>query len=320
MKTGIIRGLSALLLACMAAASWAQAWPARPIRFVIGFGPGTSLDAVSRLVGNEMEKKLGQPIVLEFKPGANGIIGARSVMTASPDGHTFYYGNATSFHPLFNRDNPVYAATDFAPVSGVATAPYFLFVTAKRPFTTFREVAAFAKANPDTLTHGGTSQTTDLIMQMLRDRSGVASRGIPYKSTPNVVNALLVGEVDTAITNVQAFLPHIQSGRVKVLFIASARRSALLPAVPTAAEAGVINFEVTANYGLWAPLATPREIVNRMQQEVVAALRVPSVEERLRNAFGMEPVGSTPEEQLRAFEGETRFWTEAARMANFKPQ
>ena len=307
-------------MASIGSTSYSQTYPSKPIRFVIGFAPGTSLDAVSRLVGIEMEKKLGQPITLEFKPGANGIIGARSVMSAAPDGYTFYYGNATSFHPLFNRDNAVFAGTDFAAVGGVATAPYFFFITARRPMTTFQELAAFAKANPDVLMHGATSQTTDLIMQMLKDRTGFTSRSIPYKSTPQIVNALIVGEVDTAITNIQAFLPHIQTGRVRTLFVASPKRSPLLPNIPTSSEIGIANFEVTANYGLWAPLGTPKDVILKLNSEVAAALKNPTVVERLRSGFGMEPVGSTPEEQMRAFENETRFWSEAARMAKFTPQ
>ncbi len=297
----------------------AQSYPSKTIQFIHGFPPGTILDAVSRVVSVEMAKLLGQPIILDFKPGGNGIVGGKYVMNAKPDGYTLYYGNATSFHPLFIHENAIFAGTDFAPVSNVAAVPYFVFSSAKIPATNFQELVAYSKANVDNVKFGATSQTIDLIMQMLKDKNGLVSRGIPYKSTGQMVTALIINEVETTIGAVQPFLPHIKSGTIRALFVASPKRSPLLPNVPTSAEAGIPNFEVTFNYGLWAPVGTPKDIAQKVSTAVAATMKLPAVIEQIRG-IGAEPVGSTPEEQLRAFELDTRFWTEAARLSNFKPQ
>ena len=319
MKNGFWKSALTVAGFVLAGSVSAQPYPSKTVQFIHGFPPGTILDAVSRVVSVEMAKLLGQPIILDFKPGGNGIVGGKYVMSAKPDGYTLYYGNATSFHPLFVRENAIFAGTDFSPVSNVTAVPYFVFSSAKIPATTFQELVAYSKNNPDNFKFGATSQTIDLVMQILKDRNGLISRGIPYKSTGQMVTALIVDEVETTIGAVQPFLPHIKAGTIRALFVASPKRSPLLPNVPTAAEAGIPNFEVTVNYGLWSPPGTPRDIAQKISGAVAASLKLPAIIEQIRN-IGAEPVGSTPEEQLRAFELDTRFWTEAAKLSNFKPQ
>ena len=298
----------------------AQPYPFKPFRVVIGFPPGSIIDTVARLVGSEMEKKLGQPMVLEFKPGANGTIGAKSVVNASPDGYTFYYGNALLAHPLFNLNNAVDAAKEFTPISRFATLPYFLVSRASLPVKSYQELVAYSKANPDRLTHGAPTTTTDLLMQMLKSRTGIESRSIPYKGSPQMVIALLAGEIDLTITSVQAFLPHIQAGTVRALMLTSPRRSPVLPNVATTTELALTNFDMALNFGLWAPLGTPREIAQRLSAEAAVALRNPSIIEQIRKGSAADAVGSTPEEQMLAFESEVKSWSEAIRLANFRPQ
>ncbi len=311
--------LAGLAFACASWGQSAQSFPSRPITFIHGFPPGTILDAVSRIVSVEMAKSLGQPIVLDFKPGGNGIVGGRYVMNSRPDGYTLYYGNATSFHPLFIAENAIYAGKDFAPVSTVVSVPYFFFSTAKIQPKTFKELVAYSHNGPDAVKFGATSQTIYLIMQMLKDRNGLESRGIPYKSSGQMVTAVLVDEVETTIGAIQPFLAHVKSGAIRPLFVATAKRSPLMPDVPTAAEAGVPNFEVVYNYGLWAPSATPKDIVQKLATTTAVAVKAPVVVEQI-HSIGGDPVGSTPEEALHAFEADTKFWTEAARLSNFKPQ
>lgn len=310
---------TACLLMAGAAAAQAQAFPNKPVTFIHGFPPGTILDAVSRPVSVEMAKLLGQPVLLDFKPGGNGIVGGKYVTGSRPDGYTLYYGNATSFHPLFVVENAIFAGRDFAPVSTVVSVPYFFFGSAKIPARSFQELVAYSKSGPDRVKHGATSQTLDLIMKMLQDRNGLVSRGIPYKSTGQMVTALIVNKVETTIGAVQPFLAHIKAGTIRPLFIASGARSTILPDVPTSAEAGIRDFEVTYNYGLWAPPGTPRDIVQKLAGAAAAAVKVPSVVEQI-HAMGADPVGSTPQEALQAFERDTRFWAEAAKLSNFKPQ
>ena len=310
----------ALILAGVVNLAHGQAFPNKPVRFVIGFTPGTIVDIVARLVGTEMEKRLGQPVVLEFKSGANGTIGAKFVSSAPADGYTLFYGNTTGIHPVFIRSNAVDAAKDLTPVSLVVTAPFFFYTSAKIPARTLQELSAYSKANPaDGLRHGATSATVDLIVQMLANRTGISSRSIPYKASPQIVIALIAGEVNLATTsNVQSFLPHVQSGAVRTLFVAAAGRSALVPNVPTAAEVGLANFELAINFGLWAPPGTPRDVALKLSEAVSTALKTPAVAEKIRTEAAAEPVGSSPDEQLRQFDAEIKFWTEAARLANFK--
>lgn len=303
----------------VAEASFAQTYPARPVRFIIGFPPGTIIDGSARLVASEMEKRLGQPIVLEFKPGANGTIGAKYVVTANPDGYTLCYCNVLGTHPIFNKNNAVDARKDFAPVSQFITTPWLVFSSGKLPVSSFRDLVAFSKANPDRLQYGSQTANINLVMHMLRERTGVAARPIPYKGSPQAIIALIAGEIDLGSGTILAFLPHVRAGKIRALFVASATRSTLLPDVPTAAEAGIPNFEMALNYGLWGPLNMPSDLVKKLSVESTAALKIPAVAEKLRQAYGADPVGSTPEDQLRAFDSEIKFWTEAARLANYKP-
>lgn len=320
MKQTLCDVMLTLAMLIAASASLAQPYPTKPIRIVIGFPPGTILDFVSRLVSNEMAKPLGQPIVIEFKPGASSTIGAKYVVSANPDGYTLLYGPLVAAHPLLNRNNAVDAGKDLAPVSRFATTPYFFVSRASLPVSSLQELVAYAKTNPDSLKHGLPSATTNLIMQMLMSRTGINSRSIPYKSSPQITIALLAAEVDWSVANVAGFLPHIQAGTIRALFVASTKRSSLLPNVPTAAEFGVPNFEVASNYGLWAPLGTPKDIIQKLSAEAATALKIPAVAEQIRKGSGAEPVGSTPEELMRTFEADIKFLSEAARLAKYQPE
>ncbi len=312
----------ALALASLAIASpsFAQAYPTRPVRVVVGFPPGTSLDQVGRVVGIELEKRLGQAFVMEFKPGANGTIAAKAVAVAKPDGYTLFYGNTVSIHPVLNRNNAVDAGKELLPISHYTTAPFFFVSRATLPQTTWREVAAFAKVNPDKLTYGATSQTIVLVMEMLKSMSGFTARGIPYKGPPPAVIALLANEIDIGTATVPSYLQQIHAGKLRPLFVASTKRSPLLPNVPTSAEVGVPGFVMENNVGLWAPLATPREIIDLLSKESAVALRIPAVVEHIRKNVGAEPVGSTPQELLKMFNEESKFLAEAARLANYQPE
>jgi tripartite-type tricarboxylate transporter receptor subunit TctC len=312
--------LGLVVAACaIASSSPAQTFPNKPIRFIIGYPLGSSIDAVGRLIGNEFEKKLGQPVILDVRPGANGTIGAKTVVNAAPDGYTLWYGPSTGIHPLFNRNNGVDSGKDLASVSHATSAPFFLFTRSQLPAATYQELVAYTRANPDVAKHGAPTPTVDLVMAMLKHRSGLATRSIPYKGTAQVIPAMLSGEVDmTALVSLQAFMPHIQSGAMRALFVAAAQRTSLMPGVPTSAEVGLAGFELANNNGLWAPLGTPREIIQKLSAETAAAVRLPAVSEQIRKGSGAEPVGSTPEEQIRSYDADAKFWAEAARLANFQ--
>ena len=309
----------ALSATLFAGACQAQAWPAKPIKVVIGFTPGTIIDATMRLVSAEMEKKLGQQIVLEFKPGANGTIGTKSVVTAAPDGYTLSYGNSVSIHPAFTRNNAVDATKELASISNVMTTPFYFISSAKLPAQTFAELLKVAKASADGLSQGNSVEVQDLIFDILKERTGFVSRSIPFKGSSQTVLALLAGEVNVTIGSILAYIPHVQAGTVRPLFILSGNRHPQFPNLPTAAEVGIPNFELGLDYGLWAPLGTPNDIVQKLATEAAAAARVPSVAEQIRK-FGSEPVGSTPDGQLRTFNAQMKVWADAIQKSGFKPK
>ncbi len=315
----IITLVISIIAGSIASNGWAQAWPSKPIKVVIGFPPGTIIDATMRLLGVEMEKKLGQQIVLEFKPGANGTIGAKAVVAAPPDGYTLSYGNSVSIHPLFTRNNAVDATKEFVSVSNVLTTPFYFISSSKLPARNFDELLKLAKAAPDGLSQGNSVEVIDLIFEMLKDRTGFPSRSIPYKGSSQVVVAMLAGEVDVTIGSILAYIPHIPTGKVNPIFILAGKRHPQFPNLPTASEVGIPNFELALDYGLWAPLGTPNDIVQKLASEAAAAARVPSVAEQIRK-LGSEPVGSTPEEQLRTFNAQMSVWAEAIRKSGFKPK
>lgn len=309
--------LATTLVAPLAAS--AQAYPSMPVRIIIGFPPGTILDTVSRLVTTEMEKPLGKPFIIEFKPGANGTIAAQFVASATPDGHTLFYGNALLVHPLFNANNGIDVSKGMTPISRFATLPYFLVTRAGVPARNYAELVAYTKANPDKVTYGAPNSATDLLMQMLRSKTGLTARSIPYKGSPQMVTALLAGEIDMTITSVQALLPHITSGTMRAALVTSARKSTVVPNAPNLTDIGQPSLEVSLNFGLWAPPGTPAAITNRLASEAAKVLKSEAIIEKIRTGSAADAVGSTPEEQLRAFNQEVSTWTEAAKLANFKP-
>ena len=294
-------------------------FPTRPIRVIIGFPPGSALDPDARLITREMERRLGQPVVIEHRPGARGTIGARLVATSPPDGHTLYYGNAISIHPIFNKNNAVDAGKDFSAVSATTRVPYYVIVRSSLPVRTLQELIDYNRARPGELKHGAPSQTFDLMMKMLTERTGVASRSIPYRASPDMIVALLAGDIDVSAGPVQTYVTHLRSGTLRALFIADKRRSPMLPEVQTSAEFGLPEFEMGATNGLWAAAGTPRAIIQKLSAAAVAAVADPAIADQIRKGSGDTPVGSTPEAQLQAFESDTRFWAEAARRSNFTP-
>ena len=307
-----------LSLIFIPSASYSQAYPIKPIRFVIGAAPGTILDAVARPVAAEMTKQLGQPIVLEFKPGAGFSIAGRHVASAPPDGYTLYYGNSVVFNPVVKL-NGVDAEKELTSISQFVSTPFFLMSRSNLPAKSLKEIAALSKPDPDLLKHATQGATQNLAMVLLGARTGISARPIPYSASSQSLIAILSGDVDLTLNPIIAFLPHIEKGDVRVLFVASDKRSDVAPSAPTTAELGMPEFVVGTNSGLWGPPGTPRAIVQRLSDAAAAAIKTPEITGIIRKAGG-QPVGSTPEAQLQSFQAEMRFWREAAKLANFQPQ
>lgn len=319
MRRAFFRATLLVAAALVTGAASAQAWPQKPIRVVIGFPPGTIMDGVARPVTEEMSKRLGQPIILEFKPGAGSTIATRSVVAADPDGYTLLFGAASAVLPLLNRNNGTDSGKELASVAHVASAPFFVLARGDLPATTLKDLVAHGKTAANGMTHGVGTQSAELVMQMFKARTGVESRSIPYKSSAQSLQAMLAGEIDLSVGTVAAFLPHMQTGRIRAITVMSAQRSPLAPNVPTPSELGVPNLEIGTNLGLWAPPGTPRDVIARLAAEARAALAQPDVIERIRKGAAAEPSTTpSPEGQLRIYENEVKVWTEAARLANFK--
>jgi tripartite-type tricarboxylate transporter receptor subunit TctC len=307
---------SSLLLA---GAASAQSYPNKPVRFIVGFPPGGGSDISARVVASAMEKKLGQPVLVENRPGAGSLIGAQHVLAQPADGYTIQFGSITNISDVFIKDNPLNAARDLDPITNLQVGGLFVVAKMSLPGNTLQQVVAQAKANPGKLNFGSVGTTIDLMYAVLKDRTKMNFEIVPYKGDAPGVTALLGGEIDVLASNILAVTPHIQAGKMKPLFTTRTTRSGLLPDVPTAAEAGAPGVMLEFKLGLWAKKGTPREALQKLNAEGVAAVKTAEVIEAFRK-FGADPVGSTPEQQMKTYEAEMAFWREAAKLANYQPQ
>lgn len=312
-------GVALFILGMLSSQVGAQSYPTKPLHFIFGFSPGTILDSTARPVADEMSKRLGQPIVFEFKPGASGTIAAKYVAGSAPDGYTFFYNTVTTNDPALVKNNAVAAATDLAPVSQFAATQYFLVARSSLPGS-FQEIVEYSKKNPLALRNGQQAANIELYTVLLKARTGLVSESIPYKSSTDVLAAILSGDTVLQLNSIGIFLPHIEKGTIRPLFVAAKTRSPLLPNVPSSAELGIKNYDMAQNHGLWAPLNTPLAIRQRLSAEVARAVKVPAVADFIRKSLASEPIGSTPEEQLKTHLEDIEIIKEAARIAKFEPQ
>ena len=314
----------ALLLAFVASAiltgaAWSQGFPSKPIRLLTGNPPGTVIDGSVRMVSPELEKMLGQPVLVEHRTGANSTIAAQAARTAAPDGYTLLLGSGPQANPLLNVNNGVDVGREMTSVSMLVKAPYVLFARANQPFANMTELIAYSKSNPDKLKFGAASQVQELVMAVIKSYTGITSVSIPYRGSPPIVAALLADEVDLATSSAPPFLAHLQSGRMRAMLVASDKRMPLLAQTPTGFEVGV-QADLGLYVGLWAPAGTPNDVVRRLSTAFSSAIKSPAASEQLRKNFGAEPIGSSPEELSRMFEADMKVWGEAVRATNFKPQ
>ena len=298
----------------------AQPYPNKPIRLIQGFAAGGGSDFTARVVGNELGKRYGQPVVAENRVGANGTIGANAVAKAVPDGYTLFYGDISQMSPTFLKNNGVVMGKDLIPVAAIAATGFVFVTSAKLPAKSLPELIAYAKANPNKLNFGVPTVVTSLMMRVLKERTGISYTDIPYKGGPPLLLALLAGETDFAITVLPGIPAQMQAGTVRSFFFTGDARSSLVPETPTAAEVGIADFRVQLTFGIWAPVGTPRDIIQRFGAEAVAVAKTPQTADEFRKAPGFEPAGATAEELARSYEIAMRFWAEAARLANFEPQ
>jgi tripartite-type tricarboxylate transporter receptor subunit TctC len=293
------RALAGLLLLCFTAVALAQDYPARPIHLVVPFPPGGGNDTVARAIAQQMGPALGQPVVIDNRPGAGGSVGAEAVAKAPADGYTLFLAGVGSHaaNPNLHARLPYDPVRDFAPITLVASAPSVLVVNPGVPARSIAEFTAYARAHPGKLNYAsnGNGSAAQLAAAMYESMAGVRMVHVPYKGIAPALQDLLGGEVQLMFGTIVALVPHVQAGKLRALAVTSRKRSALLPDVPTLAESGLPDYQAGSWYGVLAPAGTPRAIIDRLHETIVKALRQPEVAKRLA-AEGAEVIGSTPEE------------------------
>ena len=321
----VIGSVLSVILALPAGASFAQgAWPNRPIHFIVPLPPGGSPDYLSRLLAERMQPLLGQPFIVENKPGAAGNIAREFVARAPADGYTILMSeSAHVMTAAVGAKIPYDPINAFEPISLAATIPFALTVNANTPVHTLKEFLDYAKAAPRPLTYGtaGVGAPHHMAVELLRSMTGIKVVHVPYKGSAGIIPALLSGEIDFTIAAVNSLVPHFRAGKLRPIAVASASRTALLPDVPTIAEAGPLpGYAVEVWLGVMAPAGTPRPIVDRLNSEINRIVRDPQVVKERLTPVGLEPVGSTPERLLQVMKAELAMYTKLARDAGIRPE
>jgi len=309
-----------LLAAALALPATAQTLPHRPVKLVVGFTPGGGVDIAARTLAPKLSELIGQPVIVENKPGAGTNIANEFVAKSAPDGTTLLVNtSAVAINMSLYKDLPFDTLRDFAAVSIFSESPNILVVNAKSPATTMAEFLALARASPGKLNYSsaGSGTTQHLSAELLKLRTGISMVHVPYKGTAPSLTALIAGEVDMTFANIPAILPHVKSGRLRPLASTGTRRAQMMPDVPTMKEAGVDGVAVTVWYGVLAPAATPRETVAALSAAVATAAHDPEMRKRLAEQ-GAEPVGNSADEFGRILREEVAKWAEVVKVSGAK--
>ena len=311
------------LALCVSLAVHAQ-YPSQTVRVVVGFPPGGTTDVVGRLVAQGLGERLGKPFVVDNRGGASGSIGAAAVAKATPDGHTLLLAPSTQgTNSFLYASLPYDTERDFAPISLIGTTPYLFVVHPGMPVQNFRELIALLKKNPGKYQYASTSPGTaqHLGAELVKRMAGVDMEHIPYKGTGAVMPDLLSGRVPMMFENVAVMMPHVKKGALRALAVSSAKRTPLLPAVPTVSETGMglEGFEVLGWFGLYAPAGTPADIVRRLNTEVNALIVQPAMVQKFAE-LGAEPLGGPPEALSAFLRSEQEKWGKIIRELGIKLQ
>lgn len=316
-----MRFLTAVLLTTLTLGAWAQSYPSRPVKFVAGFPPGGGMDSVARALGEKLSPRLGQQIVVENRPGAGGAIGTDAVAKSAPDGYTLLIGpigsQAITHHTMPKRTFDF--QRDFAHVSRIGYGTIVFVVPAGSKAQSVKDFVALAKAAPGKLTFAssGTGALIHLTGEMFRLAAGLDMTHVPYKGTTQILPDLLDGRIDMALDSAPAYLPHLKAGRVRALAVASPRRSALMPELPTMAEAGVPGVVSQTDYAMYAPAGTPRDVIALLNREVNAVVQMEDFRARMA-ALGIEVAGGTPDSLQAEYADELTKWGKVIRDAKLK--
>jgi tripartite-type tricarboxylate transporter receptor subunit TctC len=310
-RLAVAAAIALALLALHANGVSAQTYPNKPIRIIVPFVAGGAVDTLARMMGAKLSESLGQPVIVENRPGAGGNVAADAVAKSPPDGYTILQNtNGQAISPAIYRSLPFDVVKDFIPVTQLVASQLVLAGSPKLAATSVQELIALARAKPGSLNYGmtGVGNPLHLTMEMFKTMAGIDIQPVPYKGDAAIFPALITGEIQVAVVPMATTLPQVAAGTLRALAVAGGERAAALPDVPTVAESGLVGFESSSWQGWFVPAGTPREIVVIIQRSAKAALAAPDVLERLR-ATGNEAVGSAPEEF------DQRFKTDLAKFA-----
>jgi tripartite-type tricarboxylate transporter receptor subunit TctC len=299
----------------------AQDFPSKSFKFVVPFAAGSATDAVARILGEHVSRNLGRPVVVENLAGASGVIAAQNVARSDPDGHTVLVTTNTTHgaNQSLLKTVPYDAVNSFEAVGKLGTITLALTTHPNVPAKTVQEFIAYAKANPGKLTFGAGSSSSRIAGEMLKSLAGLDLTYVPYRSNPQAITDLLGGQINIVFADISTTLPQIKAGKVNGLAVSTAKRSILAPDLPTMAEGGVKGYDLAAWFAAFVPAGTPRPVVEKLNQALMAAVNDPATRERLL-AAGIEPETSTPDE-LKAFVGsEIAKWAEIVKAAGIQPE
>jgi len=317
-----VKKLLAFVLCIFAASASAQPYPGKPIKVISPWSPGGPAEALARVVTGKMAAALGQPIVIESKPGANGEIGTASVASAAPDGYTLLLSHLgpTAISPALKKSLPYDPLKDFEPISQVVAGPTLLVVRNDLPVKSVKELIDYAKANPGKLAYGsvGVGSTTHLAGEMLNMSAGIETIHVPYKGSTPILVDLMGGRLAFAFVGISGSLAQARAGQIRAIAISTLKRSASAPDIPAVAET-LPGFELNSWYGMMAPARTPKPIVARLNQELVKALHMPEVIEWMKQN-GLDPAPTTPEEHAAYIRSEIAKWAKVVKAARIQTE
>jgi tripartite-type tricarboxylate transporter receptor subunit TctC len=320
----VMRVLTLLFTAAALAAAgnaWGQAWPSKPIRYIVPFAPGGTTDILARTISEKLSVALGQPVVVENKPGAGGGVGADFTAKAAPDGYTIM-GGTISTHAInasLYANLPYDPVKDFVAVTLIARVPNMLVINPNIPAKNVAALIALMKANPGkyTFASSGNGTSQHLSGELFKSMASVEMQHIPYKGSPPALQDVVGGQVSMTFDNITTAWPLAKAGKLRALAVTTAKRSSVAPEVPTLAESGLVGLEVGSWQGVFAPAGTPPDIVKRLNSEIVKIINMPDVKEKLI-ALGAEPVGDTPEQFGAYVKTEVAKWSDVVKKSGAK--
>jgi tripartite-type tricarboxylate transporter receptor subunit TctC len=311
-------GLALCLSVSTAATAQPRTYPLKPIHLIVGYPAGGASDVAARIVGQKLAEQMGEAVIVENRPGSAGNIGADAVTKAAPDGYTLLLGTISlSVNPTLYPKLTYDPVRDLAAVSMISSTPFLLVVNPKAPYTTVKELLDAARQKPGAINYAtaGNGSGSHLFTELLSSSANIKLTHVPYRGAAPAMVDVLGNIVSVTFDNIITTLPLVKAGKLRPLAVSTRQRSKVSPEIPTLDESGIPGFDATAWFGLFAPAATPRDIVARLSQEVALAVKDPTVSEKLLQ-LGAEPVSSTPEAFEAFFKAEVAKWGKVVRSAN----